>query len=460
MKLRKLTLYCTALALLISGCATNPQPKPEPTIDSTLPIVQLTQDGVMREMNALAFEWQSVNDKRVEGFYVYKMSAKNAEATQPEFYKTLSSRFQTHFVDNNVEPDTQYTYAFKSYSGDAESLMSQEIVVNSLPVLASVSWIHSIPGMPRSAKIIWRPHTNQKVKSYIVERNTLEDTEWKEHAVVEGRLSAEFLDEDLKDKYTYKYRLRVLTFDGILSSPSEIVTVVTKALPQEVTNITATRNLPKKIEVRWDKSEAKDFARYYVYRSTNASSGYELVAKLYNNIFVDEINEDAKQYFYRVSVVDSDGLESIHDAQSIQGLTLSRPNAPAIFEAKLTNAKAELSWSSVDDRTKSYRLIKSYKASLFDERVEEFDKITQHKYSDTNLEPDMTYYYKVVAVDAFGIESLPSIEVSLKTPPTLKQSAQPVVSREVATPVVQTPTQSTIIQEEEVALPVVNTQIQ
>jgi hypothetical protein len=456
MKLHKRTLYWSALLILFSGCASTPAPKPEPTIDPTLPVVELTQDGIMKEMNALAFEWQSIGDKRVDGLYVYKMSAKDVTATEPTFYKTLPSRFQTHFVDNEVEPDTQYTYRFKTFSDSAEGVMSKEVVVNSLPVLGSVSWIHSIPGMPRSAKIIWRPHTNQKVKSYIIERNTLEDTEWKEYAVVEGRLSAEFLDRDLKDKYTYKYRLRVLTFDGIISSPSEIVTVVTKALPQEVTNITATRNLPKKIEVRWDKSEAKDFARYYVYRSTNTSSGYELVAKLYNNIFVDEINEDAKQYFYRVSVVDSDGLESIHDAQSIQGLTLSKPNAPAIFEARMVNAKVELSWDSVDDRTKSYRVLKRYKTSFFDETVEEFDKITKHKYTDTNLEPDMTYYYTVVAVDEFGIQSLPSIEVSLKTPAALKQKAVP----SSAPKAVQTSVSTNEIVEEEIILPVANTQIQ
>ena len=414
MKLWILTTFYTVSILILSGCVGKPTPKKEPTVDSTLPVVELTEHGVAIDSNAIAFEWNSIKDQRVKGIFVYKTSVKEKQATT-EYYDTIDNRFTTHYVDAKVLPDTKYTYYFKTFSDDAQSAKSNLKVVNSLPVLESVSWIHSIQNMPRSAKIIWRPHTNEKVKAYIIERKTLEDDKWEVLDTVTKRLSAEYIDNDLKDKYVYKYRIRVLTYDDITSTPSQIVKVVTKALPKEVNNITATRDLPKKIKLAWDKTQTKDFSHYNLYRSTHADSSYEVIAKLNNNYYVDECNEDAKQYFYRVSVVDKDELESLHNKKSIQGLTLSKPNAPSMIEVKYVDDKVSVFWSNVDSRTKSYILTKRSKKGWFDEVIEDFNGIKAQKFIDSKVEPNQTYYYKVFAVDENGIKSEPSIEIEFKS---------------------------------------------
>ena len=414
MKLWTLTLFCTASLLILSGCNPSPKPNAEAVVDKTLPIIKFTENGTIVDMKSIAFEWQAIKDPRVEGVYIYKSSLDDKKG-ELSYYTTLQNRFKTHYVDTDVKPDSRYIYAFKTYSKDAESMNSEILTLNTLPVLQSVTWIHSVNGMPRAAKILWRPHANQRVKSYIIERKTLENGEWKRHAEVQGRLNVEYVDEDLKDHFTYMYRVLVRTYDDIISTPSEIVKVTTKALPKEVSNITASRDLPRKIELHWSKSDAADFSRYYVYRSNKAESGYELIAKLHNNTFVDEIGKDGEQYFYRISVVDKDGLESNYQDQSIQGLTLLKPKAPAMFEAKLKENKVELRWNKVDDRTKSYTVAKRFKVGLFEEINEDFPGIVGKKFIDSNIEPNQTYFYKVYAVDVNGIKSEPSIEVELKS---------------------------------------------
>lgn len=422
MKLWILTTFCTASLLILSGCGAKPTPKSEAVVDKTLPIVKLTNNGIFVDTNAVAFEWESVKDERVNGVYIYKTKM-DSNVTGSDYYDTVNNRFSTHYLDTKIEPDTKYYYYFRTFSDKAESLRSEITSINSLPVLESVSWIHSIKDMPRSAKIIWRPHTNQKVNSYVIQRRTLEQDVWEDIATIEGRLNAEFLDFGLKDNFVYMYRIKVLTFDNILSTPSQIVKVVTKELPQEVTNIVATRDLPRKIKITWDKSTYKDFSRYNLYRSKNVNGSYELIAKLQNNEFIDAISEDAAQYFYRVSVVDIDDLESNHDNQSVQGLTLSKPKAPAILEAKLIGNKVQLIWNEVDPRTKSYVLLKSFKTSWFKEVNEEVEGITVKRFVDSNIEPNMTYYYKIFAVDENSIRSEPSIKIEFKSPETLKGSA-------------------------------------
>jgi fibronectin type 3 domain-containing protein len=422
MKLWKLATLCTVSLAIFSGCSTtSPKPKDEVVVDSTLPVIELTKNGVFVDMNAVAFEWKNITDGRVKGIYIYKKTIgkkdikEGEEGSKDEYYDTLNSRFTTHYVDKQITPDTQYSYYFKTFSDTAESNPSKIITLNSLPVLQSVSWIHSIEGMPRSAKIIWRPHPNQKVKAYIIERKTLQGEEWQKLATIEGRLNAEYIDKGLKDNFVYKYRIRVVTFDNIISTPSEIVRVVTKALPNSVTGIVATKNLPKVIKLNWDKSENKDFYRYYVYRADEIDGTYELIAKLHNNRFTDEIDEDGKNYFYRVSIVDEDGLESEHEKVSIHGMTLTKPNAPAVVEAKLVGSKIELFWSQVDPRTKNYTVIKKSKQGWFDTVTSEITDIPNTSYTDTKITPNTTYFYQIYAVDENGIKSEPSIEIKIQT---------------------------------------------
>ncbi len=423
MKLWILTTFCTASLLILSGCGAKPTPKVEAVVDTTLPLVKLTENGFFVDTNAVAFEWESIKDERVNGVYIYKTKM-DSNITSEDYFDTVNNRFSTHYLDTKIEPDTKYNYYFKTFSDEAESVKSENTAINSLPVLESVSWIHSIQDMPRSAKIIWRPHSNQKVKSYIIQRRTLEEDVWEDIATIDGRLNAEYIDLDLKDKFVYKYRIKVLTFDNILSTPSQLVKVVTKELPKEVTNIVATRDLPKKIKITWDSSTNKDFARYNLYRAQNVDGSYELIAKLHNNIFIDEINEDAAQYFYRVSVVDIDDLESKHNEHSIQGTTLSKPKAPAVLEAKLVDNKVQLIWSKVDPRTKSYVISKSFKTSWFKEINEEIDGITAKRFVDPNIEPNITYYYQIFAVDENSIRSEASIKVEFKSPAILEGSAK------------------------------------
>jgi len=417
MILWKIAISLTVLLLITSGCST---PKPAKTesavIDKTLPVVTLTKKGVMVDMKSVAFEWNSITDPRVKGIYIYKKVPVKGGMSELQYLTTIENRFKTHYVDNSVKPNTRYSYVLKTFSADAEGKYSKEILVKTLPVLESVSWIHSITGMPRVAKIIWRPHLNEKVKAYIIERKTLENGSWKKIATIQGRLNAEYIDKKLHDNYAYMYRLRAVTYNGIISMPSEIVKVVTKALPHSINNIKATTNIAHKITITWDAFKEADFLYYYLYRSDAINGNYKLIAKLYNNYFTDKIDKNGKTYFYRVSAVDKDGLESISNIYSIQGMTLSRPGAPAIVEAKIIKNRVKLVWSKSDPCSVSYIVIKKQKKGWFKEITKEFSGIKGNTFIDKNIEPDSTYTYFVESVDKNAMHSNESVSVKIITP--------------------------------------------
>ena len=415
MKLWNLTTFLTVLLLTFSGCvSTKPTPKYKAVVDSTLPIVTLTENGVFTDMRSVGFEWNAIKDSRVKGIYIYKQTI-GEEETKLKHFDTVKSRFVTHYVDSEVEPGTQYGYYFKTFSKDLESESSPVKIVETLPILESVSWIHAVQDMPRTAKIIWRPHTNQIVKSYLLERKTLSEVKWNKLSVIKGRLNAEYIDAELKDDHVYKYRVRVLTYNNITSNPSKEVKVVTKALPKEVKDIVATKDLPKKIKVTWKREEIKDFLHFNIYRSEYINKSYKLLNSTKASEYIDDVEEDGKDYFYRVSAIDKDELESTHDIMSAHGKTLTKPTTPSLVEAKMVGNNIEISWNSIGSRIKSFVVNKSALKGWFGKDKEEFVGIVGKTFVDTAIEPETTYIYEVYSVDEFSIKSEPSEEIRFTT---------------------------------------------
>jgi len=428
MKFLHLSTLLTASLLILNGCnGTTPKPDKAVKLDTTLPIIHLTKRGVITDMHSVAFEWESIkNDPRVAGVYIYKRTPGDENQHQLQYYDTIANRYATHYVDNNVEPNTQYSYAFKVYSKDAEAKQSKSFKIKTLPVLDSVAWIHSFSGMPQSAKIIWRPHINPRVASYIVERRELDDKEFEQIAQLDGRLHAEYIDEDLDNDKVYEYRIKVKTYDGIVSTPSKVVKVITKPLPKSLTHVYATKNLPKKIKISWEDTTQKDFYRYYLYRSDTADGSYELIAKLFNNHFIDKVDSDGAEYFYRVSVVDKDGLESDNTQTTTMGMSLVPPKAPTFLEVNYSKNAVIIGWKNNDPRAHSYIVEKRYKESWLSEKIRKYTNIRTQTYIDRDIRPDTTYTYRVYSVDANNIVSKPSEEAVITTPESLNVEVAPV----------------------------------
>jgi len=420
MKLWTINTSLAVSLLIFSGCGAlnGPTPSSKTKVDESLPVVILTKNGVIADMKSIAFEWHSISNPNVKGIYIYKKvpNKENIKSSKLEYYDTIDNRFQTHYVDTDVEPNSRYRYAFKTFSEKSEGRQSEVIEVTTLPVLKSVAWITTIQDMPRSAKILWRPHNSERVKSYIIERKTLQDPDWKELATLDGRLNAEYLDTDLEDNYVYLYRVFVETYDGIKSTPSKVVKVITKALPKRVEHIKASTNLAKAIKIEWDPSRAKDFDHYNIYRSDSVDGYYDLISKVHTNTYTDKLQDDGKSYFYRISVVDNVGLESKSDEKSIQGITLVKPAPPAVVEAHLIDNKIELQWNKVDARSSTYTITKKATKGWFKTIVQDIEGIEGEKFIDKDINSDTTYRYVVYSVDKYGIKSEPSIEVEVKTP--------------------------------------------
>ena len=401
-----------SLALsLFSGCAPQPTPEKKITIDPTLPVPSL--NGSLSDINTVAFEWKAISDPDVSGYSIYRSTPSESNQTLSRI-ATINSRFATHYVDEKLTPNTQYLYRFTSTGKEnRESNGSETMTVTTLPMIAPISFFQSVGNMPRSAKLLWRPHPNTRISGYIIDRLNVNDQKWAEIKTIEGRLNAEYIDTDLKDGQVYYYRVRAITFDKLSTEPSETAKLVTKPLPPEVKNITATTNLPKAISLKWEASALEDLSHYNIYRAASSNGNYAYRVKLTETTFTDTTKEDGEPYYYKVTVVDKDGLESPMASTLTQGISLVKPHTPIAFDGKIYPNSVDLQWTNDDPRIVSYTVIKTTKINWIKRESVEINNIKDSKFHDGSTKANTGYIYEVMGVDKDGIRSLPTQGIEL-----------------------------------------------
>lgn len=406
-------ILLSALIFLISGCQKNLFTPKEPTIDKNLPVV--SEVKYISDMTEIAFEWTSVKSERVQGYYIYR-SNPEAKDKQLKRIATIDDRYASHYVDDKLQPETVYYYTFSTFTKeDAESLASKKYSVKTRPLIESVSFIKAISNLPNRVKLIWRPHPHERIAGYIVEKNEIKSLKWKKIKEVRGRLNAEYIDKDIKNSNVYRYRVKVKTYDGIVSKPSEVVEARAKPLPLEVSGLRATNDIYRKIELNWMANNEKDIIYYKVYRAMTPYLFYNYLAKTKDTKFEDLLDGDGVARYYKITVVDKDGLESAKQQNPVMGSTLGKPKSPIIKRANISKEGATLEWADADDRAVSYVVVRKSKDG-WKTKEDIFKKIKEKRFFDSGIMPGEKYTYEVFSVDRYGIESKPSEDIVLLAP--------------------------------------------
>jgi len=368
-------------------------------------------------MDSVAFEWSLVTDPNVDGFNIYRSSPDSGNGEYLRVGK-VKDRFSTHYVDEQLTPNTQYFYQIASYDKEGNESPSTETVKAKTDPFDPIPFAEAISNYPRKVKVIWRPYPNPKIEGYIIERNDLGSSDWNSVGKVKGRLSVEYIDDKLADNRLYKYRVIAYTFTGLKSPPSRVVEATTKPLPEVVQNIVATKELPKQIKITWAPVSNKDLDYYNVYRAKSSDGSYKTVAKTKTTEFTDTTSKDGEEFFYKVTAVDTDGLESLVQPYPTHGMSLPKPASPIVTSATIEGKKAVLRWVRGDDRATSYIVYRSSGGWFSKEQIA-FDSINGTSFTDDSIAPGIEYNYSVSSVDRFGIVSEQTKNVVLLLPENL-----------------------------------------
>jgi fibronectin type 3 domain-containing protein len=417
------SILSIGLIILISGCQKELNTAIKPKIDASLPIIELSSIKHIPDINAIALEWKKINIPRASGYHIIRADMQ----TDGKFKRvaTVDNKFATHYLDKDLEANSKYGYKISLLTKNGlESQASDTLIVATLPNFESVSLIESISDLPRQIKILWRPHSNSRVSEYIIERTSPTQSKWEKIASIENRLNAEFIDLNLKDNEIFMYRIKSVTFDGIVSNFSQITSATTKALPGQITALEVTRDLPRKIQLSWGKSQTSDVLYYNIYRASSPTGSYSKIAKarVNHNRFDDNIDEDGQIYFYKITTVDKDELESKkEDVVPVMGSTLSKPQMPQITLAMIEGNKMILNWIARDERTVSYNIYKISKESWVTSSEILIPNVNGLRFEDPDVVRGIEYGYRLQSVDKNGLLSETTDKSTLMLPKILEK---------------------------------------
>jgi fibronectin type 3 domain-containing protein len=412
------SLLLAGLIVVFSGCQENLDTPDRPKIDEKLPIVEANSIKTISDIESIALEWKSIKVAGAMGYHIIRKDMQR----DGNFRRvgSVKNKYTTHYLDKGLEPNSKYAYKISVMAKDGyESIASGDVIRSTLPNLQSVSLIDTVSDLPRQIKVLWRPHSNSRVSKYIIQRTSANSPKWEKIKTVKDRLNVEYIDTELGDNETYTYRIKAVTFDGIVSEPSDISSATTKPLPDQISELQATKNLPKKIQLSWGKSKTEDVVLYNIYRASSVGGSFSKIAKapVEHNRFDDAISEDGKIYFYKITTVDKDNLESdIKSINPVMGQTLTKPTMPNITLAQIQGNKIILNWRSSDDRVVSFNIFKTAKEGWSTSEEKLIPNVTGRRFEDPDVVRGVEYSYSMQAVDKHGLVSQKTDEVTSMLP--------------------------------------------
>ena len=397
-----LSICLASLTLLFSACSVAELTTPKQTqLNESLPKVQNLKS--ISDLSNVAFEWEPLYDENIQGFYLYRSSEKEP---QMKLVATIKDKFQTHYVDTKLESGTKYQYMMKTFNEQGHfSEEGQVIEIATQPRPEPLAFVQAITNLPERIKLIWRPHTDLRVNAYIIEKKKVEDKKFAKIGEVKNRLSAEFIDE-VKANENFLYRVSALTFDGVQSEPSEVLNSTSKALPPEITHLSASNDLNGKIMLSWDAPVYEDFSYFKIYATSSSFLPFTLLAKTDKNSYEDIVQGAGESKQYKITMVDKDGLESPMPKKGVEGKTLGLPASPSIILAQITSEGIVLEWADNDNRAVEYE-VKRYGG----EQNAVFKGIKEKRLRDIKALAGVEYSYEVIAIDELGQRSAPSSKV-------------------------------------------------
>ena len=416
----------TALILLFSGCNNvfdNLNTPTTPRVNNAIESVDFNSIKSIPDIVSIGFEWQKVDDPKVIGYNFYRTDLQKDGKTL-KLVKSIDNRYATHYVDKDLEPNTKYAYQISAKAADgSESRTTEAYITQTLPRIVPVSFAQAVSELPNRVKLLWRPHPDKRIQYYRIEKYNETINEWIHLKTVEQRLQVEYIDTGLDNNATYKYRIKAFTFNDVESAPTATRVGKTKALPKDVSNISVSNNLPKKINITWNASPSSDIISYEIHRSSYSVLGFSKIATVNADTleYSDKINDDGRYYYYKVLAIDKDHLESKFNMDPKKGSTLGKPLKPVLTLAQIQGNKAILNWKAGDERAISYNVQKRIKVNFFEYKTVNINNINDLRFEDTDVLSGVEYKYSVQANGEFGLVSDRTDEASLTIPKSKSQ---------------------------------------
>ena len=264
--------------------------------------------------------WRRIESGTI-GYYIYRGEGYRPELKQ---YTNIihSDSLNVSFIDSikNLKAGQPYTYAVASVNiNSLKSPLSATVIANptkpTLPTPLNLQVLQN----PNGAFLIWEDMV--KISPYVIGYRvfrTVYDDLGKvieaEKIVNTGKETSgnnSYLDTAFQRGINYSYAIQAIGIENSESERSyEVGFFVPKITPHPPSGLRAFKTT-ESIIIQWDTPLAERIKSFKVYRQ-ELDKNLKLLAELKPEVteYEDKISQKSKNYFYKVSVVSAEGIES------------------------------------------------------------------------------------------------------------------------------------------------------
>ncbi len=308
----------------------------------------------------------------------------------------------TNYVDTGLLYATTYTYRVCAFNAAGLSDYSNEATpINQVP--SQPTGLSTIAGNSL-VRLMWTCNPEPDVLYYMVQRSTTSGSGFTTVAVSFG---CSIDDHAVQNDTTYYYRISAIDTFGQESIWSGEVSASPQLLPPvSPANLAATPS-DAMIQLDWDDNTEADICYYKVYRSMASAGVYEPVATAMGASHITDCQVvNGSTYYYKVTAVNDDGLESgysnmVYGSPQVAGA----PAAPSNLTAQSNGVRQiALTWQDNADDELGFRVDRDSGMGFEMVQLLGADSTT---WADTGLIGGGTYTYRVIAWNNTG-DSQPS----------------------------------------------------
>ena len=394
--------------------------------------------------------------KKVKSYTLLRSRTKGGHYTKIKSLNNSSSKTIVFEDTQLLDAETYYYKVVALHLSGLNGIPAGPVKITTKGAPDSLSYLTAESGGLRECKITWHSSKDTEVAGYDILRATNNSGPFKKITHVKKRDSNEYLDKgkgassynkygNLKDNFTYYYKIRVVNVVGVPSPDSPTVSATTEGIPPTVTNLQAQHNMLRKVGLSWNPSTDKYVKGYEILRSESENGPYSSVTIINGkkkNEYVDKGKnaswgeagklDDKTDYYYTIKAINHVDIKS---QDSIIATATTRGKPPVVTGVLAESGlprKIHLLWQpSSGDFVDGYAIYRSISEAGPFAKIKQIsgrdksefkDKGTDSTWGDVgDLLDNTTYFYQIRSINIVDVISEESATVSAVTKPMLNK---------------------------------------
>jgi len=339
----------------------------------------LAQPSVTRTNTASSgnckLSWNAVSG--ATKYYVYRSTSSSSG------FAKIATTTKTAYTDTTGKLGTKYYYKIRACYSIADGNSAYSNCVSGIRDLPAPVITRTNTSSTGNCKLSWEA-VDGAVK-YTIYRSTSSSSGFKELATTK---KLAYTDTSAKVGTKYYYKIKAIHSNSSSNSAYSNCVSGIRDLAAPVIKRTNTASTGQ-CKLSWSAIDGA--TRYYVYRSTSSSSGFEKIASTTKTAYTDTSAKVGTKYYYKIKAIHSNSSANSAYSNCVSGIRdLARPDVSVTLSSK----KPKLSWSKISGATKYY----IYRSTSKDGEYEKIASTTSTSYTDKTAKSGKTYYYKVMAI--------------------------------------------------------------